>query len=98
METCKTCQFWRFARAQEDWNAGEYGIFPCDPVTYEPAATLEAVRARWGYLVAYCVHPKLLFYQRPAQDAAAVYDGSGYDGTLITGEDFGCRLHTPREP
>ena len=97
MPTCKTCLFWKMQR-KEGYSHAEWAIFPEDPITYAIPETLGAVRERWGYLVAYCTHPKVLFYQRPTRDGAAVYDGSQYDASLITGEDFGCRLHTPFPP
>lgn len=53
----------------------------------------EANAAKWGHRVRRCKHPRLLFYQRPDKDAAAVCDGSQYQAELITGEEFGCVLH-----
>lgn len=50
-----------------------------------------------GEQVRECKHPKLLFYEMPSVDGAAVLDGSEYEGTLMTGRDFGCVNHEPLE-
>jgi hypothetical protein len=47
----------------------------------------------FGYRVRECKNPKIVFYQRPEHDGAAVCDGSEFAAELLTAEDFGCVLH-----
>lgn len=89
MNTCKTCKWWQLG---EDDRYGRV-LFPEDPETYEQELDEEKNAARWGHRARRCRHPRLLFYQRPDRDAAAVCDGSQYKAALLTGEDFGCVLH-----
>ena len=89
MNCCATCRYW-----QEDEERRYHSVInPPDPVTYEQCKTEEEIAAKWGHRVRYCAHPKILFYQRPEIDAAAVVDGSEYDASLLTAEQFGCVLH-----
>lgn len=91
MNTCKNCLHWTL----KDEHEARYDrvIFPPDPETYEAEETEEANTKKWGHRVRYCKHPRLLFYQRPDRNAAAVCDGSNYRAELLTGEDFGCVMH-----
>ena len=86
---CKTCKHWQLGEE----NRYDSLIFPYDPDTYEQEPDEQANAAKWGHRVRRCKHPRLLFYQRPDKDAAAVCDGSKYHAELITGEEFGCVLH-----
>jgi len=88
-ETCNSCKFWSL---KEDSRYNEV-IFPYDPVTYKQEEDEEKNAIKWGAKLRYCVNPKILFYQRPEKDGAAICDGSQYYGCLITGEEFGCVLH-----
>lgn len=88
---CENCKWWQL---DEDSRYSRV-IFPCDPATYEQEEDEEKNAAKWGHKVRQCKHPRLLFYQRPDRDAAAVCDGSEYRAELLTGPDFGCRLHEP---
>jgi hypothetical protein len=88
---CATCKWWKL---NEDSRYSSV-IFPYDPVTYEKEEDEEKNAAKWGHRVRRCKHPRVVFYQRPDKDAAAVCDGSEYHAELLTGEDFGCVLHEP---
>lgn len=90
---CSTCKWWQL---DEDSRYSRV-IFPFDPVTYEQEEDEEKNAAKWGHRVRQCKHPRVVFYQRPDQDAAAVCDGSEYHAELLTGEDFGCVLHEPNK-
>lgn len=92
MKQCGTCRHW-LIRDEEDRE--NRVIFPYHPVTYEqPEDEAEAAKL-YGHRARVCHSPKVLFYQRPAIDGAAVMDGSEYRASLITGEQFGCVLHEP---
>lgn len=87
---CKTCKHW--VLGEDD----EYNrlIFPYNPTkNYEQCETEEEAAALFGGRVRRCRHPKLLFYQRPEINGAAVMDGSEYKAELVTGEEFGCVNH-----
>lgn len=46
------------------------------------------------FAVRRCMHPKLLFCERPVEDDGfCVADGSIYRAALYTAERFGCVLH-----
>lgn len=92
MGTCKTCKHWLIP--EEDEGYGDMLISPRDPVTYEQEENEEAIAAKWGYNVRFCKHPKLETRQRPDQNGFAVIDASDYYAGLLTGEDFGCVLHS----
>jgi hypothetical protein len=85
---CLTCKWWR-----EDKDHYNDIVNPYDPDTYERCKSEDEIRAKWGHAVRHCTHPKILFYQRPAIDGAAVMDGSEYMARLRTSEQFGCVLH-----
>ena len=85
---CVTCKWW--LEEEDRYNSI---VNPPDPVTYDQCETEEEIRAKWGHTVRHCKHPKILFYQRPEIDAAAVMDGSEYMARLLTSEQFGCVLH-----
>ncbi len=88
MNVCKTCVYWK-----TDDNRYNDAVSPRDPVTMEQERDEAKIAATWGHVVRYCTHPKILFYQRPSKDGAAVFDGSDYMAYLATGESFGCLLH-----
>lgn len=90
MSNCKTCKWWLLGEEPDRYDSV---IFPADPVTHEQEFDEEKNAAKWGHRVRRCHHPRVLFYQRPDRDAAAVCDGSEYAASLLTGEDFGCVLH-----
>lgn len=87
MSTCKSCKHWTI---KSDVSRI---VFPPHPVTFKHPADEAQVVQTYGYRVRYCLHPKILFYQRPERDGAAVVDGSQYHAALLTAEDFGCVLH-----
>ncbi len=91
MPRCETCQYWLLGEESRYSRV----IFPEDPETGDQEEDEDKNAAKWGYKVRRCKHPRLLFYQRPDKDAAAVCDGSEYRAELLTGPDFGCRLYTP---
>ena len=83
---CLGCRWW-----QADENRYNCAIDPQEnPATYEPWESEEERRKLFPYEVRYCKHPKVLFYERPAADGAAVFDGSEYMAYLATGPEFGC--------
>jgi hypothetical protein len=86
---CLTCKWWQL---DEDSRYSRV-IFPPDPATYEQEEDEEKNATKWGHRVRQCKHPKVLFYQRPERDGAAVCDGSEYRAELLTAENFGCVLH-----
>jgi hypothetical protein len=87
MNNCKTCKHWQLKE-----NRYNDIVFPYDPETHEKLSDDETV-IRFGYRVRYCTHPKVLFYERPDINGAAVCDGSEYMAELLTAEEFGCVLH-----
>ncbi len=89
MKTCKQCRHWRLDKDSRSSDV----IFPPDPVTYEREEDEERNAKKWGHKVRKCCHPKIIFYQRPEKNAAAICDGSEYRAELLTSEDFGCVLH-----
>lgn len=91
MSTCKTCKHWVFADPDGLYAANELAR-PSKPGNFEHVTEEEAV-ALCGHAVRQCTHPKIVFWERPAVDGAAVLDGSEYCALLITGEGFGCNLH-----
>jgi len=93
---CKTCKHWQ--REKDD--GYDDIVNPPDPATFDKDydATEEMIRAKWGHVVRHCKHPKIVFYQRPEINAAAVVDGSNYTASLLTGEQFGCVLHEAADP
>lgn len=97
-KTCATCRFW--VRDVAPWPEEVY--FP--PLGDAAAAdgdwaacdTDEAsIVARGLHRVRRCAHPKIVFYQRPARDGAALLDGSQYRASFVTAEGYGCLLHEP---
>lgn len=83
---CMDCLHW-----QKDENRYNRAIDPeYNPVTGDEWASEEEKRQFFPDTVRYCKHPKVLFYQRPESNGAAVFDGSEYVAYLATGEDFGC--------
>lgn len=92
MERCKTCKWWQLGEGRYDSL-----MFPLDPATYRRPESEDEVKAKYGFLVRNCEHPKVVFYERPQHDGATVCDGSEYDAHLLTAEDFGCVLHEPSE-
>lgn len=83
---CSGCVFW-----QHDENRYNNAIAPeYNPATGDDWASEEERLTWFPYEVRYCKHPKVLFYQRPDVDGAAVFDGSDYLAYLATGPDFGC--------
>ena len=94
MNLCKTCVFWKFS-AEDEYEPGDQVARPRHPVTFEPQSE-EQTNTDHGYVVRYCKHPKILFYERPEIDGAAVVDGSEYHAALLTAEAFGCVLHEER--
>lgn len=88
MQTCKTCKHW-----QQDKRRDCTICFPYHPGTLDQLEDEDAVVALFGHRVRECKHPKVLFYQRPEIDGAAVVDGSEYAASLLTAEQFGCVLH-----
>jgi len=83
---CSSCVYW-----QRDENRYNRAIDPEEnPATGDEWASEEERKMWFPFEVRYCKHPKLLFYQRPAKDGAAVFDGSDYMAYLATGGDFGC--------
>lgn len=89
MRTCKDCKHWKKG---EDYDEGDKVARPYHPVTFDPQTEEKTVET-YGYAVRYCEHPKILFYERPEIDGAAVVDGSDYFAALLTAESFGCILH-----
>lgn len=89
MDHCETCRHWLIT---EDDRYSTV-LFPHHPGSFRPMKTEAEVVAVFGHLVRRCRHPKVLFYQRPDRDGAAVFDGSEYAADLLTGERFGCVLH-----
>lgn len=90
MKHCLTCKYW-----QNSKSAVRYGSItnPPDPATYVECKTEEETKKKWGFLVRCCEHPKVVFYERPEINGAAVVDGSNFSATLLTAEGFGCVLH-----
>ena len=83
---CSSCVHW-----QRDENRYNRAIDPEEnPATGDDWVSEEERKMRFPFEVRYCKNPKLLFYQRPAKDGAAVFDGSDYMAYLATGGDFGC--------
>lgn len=83
---CSSCVHW-----QEDENRYNNAISPdYNPVTLDEWSSEEERLAWFPYEVRYCKHPKVLFYQRPEKDGAAVFDGSDYMAYLATGPNYGC--------
>jgi hypothetical protein len=78
MGRCRSCRWWQEA-SDKDSAASFNDASLRDPETYE---IIDAVR--------FCRSPALRFSERPADDGAAVVDGSGYYGALMTGPAFGC--------
>jgi hypothetical protein len=89
MSTCATCKHWKDSK-----NRYNNQILPQEnPATMEEWKSQEEEDLWFPYKVKYCLHPKVLFYQRPAKDGLAVFDGSEYCAYIATGEDFGCNNH-----
>lgn len=88
---CETCRWWT-GIGDDDIGREINLIRPWHPVTYQRFSEAES-HELFGHTVRICQNPKILFYQRPAADGAAVVDGSEYRASLITGESFGCILH-----
>lgn len=88
MEQCKTCKHWKI----NDGRSNNL-IFPHLPPDYNRVKDEAEETKVYGYRLRHCTHPKILFYQRPAIDGAAVMDGSEYHAELLTAEEFGCVLH-----
>lgn len=103
---CRTCKWWRddnekgpsvMATERGDMmaNLGERlkdealeqarYLDENDPAYAELRARFPEVRV--------CSHPKLVFYEMPLRDGAAVLDGSGYKAQLVPAEDYGCVNH-----
>jgi hypothetical protein len=80
---CETCGWWQEASTNDD-RARFNDASLRESYTYEIIA---AVR--------FCHSPALRFSERPADDGAAVVDGSGYFAALLTGPQFGCVNHAP---
>lgn len=90
MEYCKTCKHWVLGE-DDKYNSI---IFPYNPADdYMQCETEEEAAELFGHKVRRCRNPKLLFYQRPEINGAAVMDGSEYKAELITGEEFSCINH-----
>ena len=86
MNNCKNCQYW-----QTDETRYNDAIDPdYNPATLSDWASNEEKQQFFPYEVRYCKHPKVLFYQRPESNGAAVFDGSEYSAYLTTGPDYGC--------
>ena len=85
---CKNCKFWSKEKQHERYDKI---MIPFDPVTYDDLTEEETINL-FGYLAGYCVNDKIVFFQRPEINGAAVCDGSEYKACLITGEKFGCVL------
>lgn len=94
MEKCKTCKHW-FIPTQYI-NSIDVAA-PRDPITWESVTEEVKQRELFGYATQYCNSPKLVFFVRPDKDGATVVDGSEYSASMITGEDYGCTLHTPKD-
>lgn len=93
MNHCKTCKWWEETKQDEYRNGGHELIFPYRPDTQRRVQSEKEESLVYGHLIRYCGNPKILFYQRPTIDGAAVVDGSEYAAALITAEEFGCVLH-----
>lgn len=92
MNTCKTCNYW--VQHEDRYHSI---CFPRKPGSaWEQCDDEAEVVAIFGHRVRVCEHPKVLFYQRPERDGAAVCDGSEYAAELLTAEDFGCVLHSAK--
>ncbi len=90
MKNCQTCKWWGDVhdRYSEVCN-------PYNPATYDPLSDEEVMKL-YGYAVKTCKSPKVLFYQHPEKDGAAVCDGSQYTASLKTAEYFGCVQHAEK--
>lgn len=86
---CKSCKWWQTAKNRYN------GCIDPDvsPITGDDWKTDEEKDMFFPHEVRYCEHPKVLFYQRPASDGVAVFDGSEYCAYIATGENYGCVNH-----
>lgn len=91
MEHCKTCKWWTPVNDIGGYGyADALGIY--DPVTFDRYDDATLLRLH-GFSVAQCTSPHVRFYERPARDGVALFDGSQYFAQIITGEDYGCIKH-----
>lgn len=94
MNCCRDCRYWT-PITEDSYGSGMHRVVfpPKDGEEWWDVDTSEvSVRARGLHLVRRCEHPRIVFYQRPAPDGAAVFDGSEYKAALATAEGFGCVL------
>ena len=100
MDTCKTCAWWFSSEPDKDGFRANYAVdevvHGLNPVTFEMYSADDSARL-FGHQVNQCHSPNLRFYERPIRNGCAVLDGSQYFATLVTGEDFSCAQHTPKE-
>ena len=91
---CRTCRHWILP---ESYSATDQYIYPLHPnqcLGDDEHSEVQTVSMGLP-LVRECNRP--LFHQRPLANELAVVDGSTYYGKLITGESFGCLLHSELE-
>lgn len=89
--TCATCRHW--VEQDDRYEVVRLGRNP--ESGWAMCETEEDSTKVFGYRVRHCTNPKIVFYQRPDENGAAVVDGSQYQAALLTAERFGCVLHEP---
>jgi hypothetical protein len=93
---CRDCRYWAPITDHGVDGGGGEGRVMFPPQSGENWWDVDrdeaSIKARGLHLVRRCTSPDVLFYQRPARNGAAIFDGSEYRASLFTGEDFGCVL------
>jgi hypothetical protein len=78
---CKDCKYWGSRERSSD-DEDEI-VNPIDPDTYE--------RMEMPFEVKICGSLNITLFERnPNSNGVSLRDGSDYDCTMYTGEDFGC--------
>lgn len=97
---CKNCKYWSNGREfaeEQHYNASHLSdvTYPDGDMKYQVMPDEEAKKLT-GRIVRHCIQPLMLFYERPAINGLAVFDGSEYMAGLVTGEEFGCVNFEPK--
>ena len=90
---CESCKHWAPSEVEETDSV----LNPIDWSKYMDGANEIEARIPQPHEVGYCMNPRLLFFERPAKDGAALFDGSEYHARLVTGPEWGCVQHELRE-
>ena len=91
MNKCLNCKHWKIEFEGDGYKTGTSFAAPESPIDeFQNIVEIDEQREYFGHATKFCHSPLLLFYERPQKGGATVADGSGYTGSLITSETFGC--------